>query len=161
MRWSKEEEETLKQLYPHTPNREIAQRLKRSQHSIEMKAKRLKLTKQSNPPPPTPQYLNQFTTLTREEATKRDKIELLRYSWSLIDLYKKELTNPKLTETQRHKIMSSMGNMINIINSIMRYTPDEVFMEKPDLKQQFIEIVSRDQPIRSRRIRLKHRKKPR
>ena len=161
MRWSEEEVETLKELYPHTPNREIAQHLHRSQHSIEMKAKRLKLTKQSNPPPPTPQYINQFTLLTRKETKKLDKIDLLGYSWTLAKMYANELENTELTHTQRHKVMNGLGNIISIINGIMRYTPDEIFLEQPDLKQQFIEIVSRDQPVKSRRTRLQHRKKPR
>lgn len=157
MRWSDEEVETLRKLYPTTPNRELAERLRRSQYSVEMKAKSLRLRKEPSPPPtkePPSRHENEFTVITREEATKRDKVELLRYSWSLTDMYRRELENPGLDDARRQKIMKSMANMINVTNSIMRNTPDEVFEEEPDLDQRFRLVVSRDSPIRSRRVRL-------
>lgn len=159
MRWSDEEVETLKKLYPTTPNREIAERLRRSQHSVEMKAKRLHLQKApSPPPPPEPSRVNEFVVITREEATKRDKVELLRYSWSLTDMYKRELENPGLDDARRQKIMNSMANMINVTNSIMRNTPDEIFEEKPDLNQKLRHVISRETPVKSRRIRLRRKR---
>jgi len=159
MRWKKEETKQLKELYPDTPNKEIAIRLNRSQYSIEMKAKNLGLKKQPKPPPPeTPQTPNTFKLIDRDEVTKRDKVELLRYSWSLAELYTQELENPELSDAQRHKIMNGMGNMINIINSIMRYTPDEVFMEQPDLYQEFLKISHKGTKVRSRRYRHQQRR---
>jgi len=151
MRWSPGEIETLKALYPSTPNRQIARRLQRSQYSVEMKAKNLKLTKQPSPPPaPTP-AIQPFNLIDRDEVTKRDKTELLRYSWTLIETYKKELENQKLSDSQRNKILNGMGNMINIVNSIMRYTPEEIFMEQPNLYQQFLNIITSDKKVHPRR----------
>jgi len=145
----------LKELYPDTPNREIAERLRRSQHSVEMKAKSLRLRKApSPPPPPEPRYVNEFALITREEAVKRDKVELLRYSWSLTDMYKRELENPGLDDGSRQKIMNSMANMINVTNTIMRYTPEEVFQEEPDLDQRLRRVISREAPVKGRRVRL-------
>lgn len=159
MRWKKEEIKQLKELYPNTPNKEIAIHLSRSKYSIEMKAKNLGLKKQSSPPPPDiPQISNTFKLIKRDEVTKRDKVELLRYSWSLTELYMQELENPELSEAQRHKIMNGMANMINIINSIMRYTPEEVFMEQPDLYQEFLKISNKGTKIRSRRYRHQQRR---
>lgn len=160
MRWSDEEVEVLKRLYPSTPNREIAGRLHRSQYSVEMKAKSLRLKKAPSPPPPAEprRHVNEFAMVTREEATKRDKVELLRYSWSLTDMYKRELENPGLDDGSRQKIMNSMANMINVTNSIMRNTPDEVFEEKPDLDQRFRRVISRETPVKSRRVRLRRKR---
>ena len=158
MQWRPEEIEALKTLYPSTPNREIAQRLNRSQYSVEMKAKNLKLAKQPNPPPiPTSTLPHPFNLINRDEVTKRDKVELLRYSWTLIELYMKELENQKLSDNQRHKILNGLGNVINIINSIMRYTPEEIFMEQPDLYQQFLNIINSEKTVQPR----KHIQKPR
>jgi len=110
MRWSDEEVEVLKKLYPGTPNRELAERLRRSQYSVEMKAKRLRLQKEPSPPPGKEprRYVNEFAVITREEATKRDKVELLRYCWSLTDMFKRELDNPGLDDARRQKIMNSI-----------------------------------------------------
>ena len=159
MKWSPEEIEKLKTLYPQTPNREIAQRLNRSQYSVEMKAKNLKLAKQPNPPASTPTPRQPFNLIDREEITKRDKVELLRYSWTLIEHYVKELENQKLSDGQRHKILNNMGNMINIINSIMRYTPEEIFMEQPNLYQQFIKIAKSENPVKTRKYKFNDRRK--
>ena len=159
MRWKKEEIKQLKEIYPNTPNKEIARRLNRIKYSIEMKAKNLGLKKQPKPPPPeTPQLPNTFHLIDRDQVTKRDKVELLFNDTAPTEIYTQELENPKLTDTQRHKIMNGLGNMINIINSIMRYTPDEIFMEQPDLYQEFLKITTQDKPIRSRRIRLRKKR---
>jgi len=160
MRWSDEEVEVLKKLYPGTPNRIVAERLRRSQYSVEMKAKRLRLQKEPSPPPGKEprRYVNEFAVITREEATKRDKVELLRYCWSLTDMFKRELDNPGLDDARRQKIMNSMANMINITNSIMRNTPDEIFEEKPDLHQKFRHVISRESPVRGRRVRLRRKR---
>lgn len=160
MRWRDEEVETLKKLYPSTPNRELAERLHRSQYSVEMKAKRLQLQKEPSPPPTKEphRYVNEFAVITREEAAKRDKVELLRYCWSLTDMFKRELDNPSLDDAQRQKIMNSMANMINVTNSIMRNTPDEIFEEKPDLNQKFRHIISRESTVKGRRVRLSRRR---
>lgn len=155
MKWSDEEAETLINLYPGTPNSEIAKRLGRSLYSVEMKAKRLQLQKDASPPPTgeSRHHVNEFTVITREEATRRDKVELLRYCWSLTDMFRRELDNPSLDDAKRQKIMNSMANMINVTNSIMRYTPDEVFEEKPDLSKRLRHVISRDTSFRSRRVR--------
>ena len=155
MRWSQDEVDILENLYPSTPNDEIARRLGRSRYSVEMKAKRLGFEKEQ--PSPAPEEEDSpappsFELISREEALKRDKVELLRYSWSLTDLIKDEINNPKLDDAQRHKIMNSMANMINITSTIMRYTPEEVFQEQPDLDKRFIEIVTENDSIRSRRF---------
>lgn len=153
MRWSKNEVEVLKNLYPNTPNEQIARQLGRSLYSVEMKAKRLGLLKKSSPSPIelcTPEYI-MFKLISRKDALNRDKVDLLRYSWSLTDLLEKELSNPNLDDAQRHKIMNSMANMINITSTIMRYTPEEVFQEKPDLNDRLVKIIRTNSPIQPRK----------
>ena len=120
---------------------------------MEMKAKRLGLEKT---PSPAPEALYQpdhamFALISREEALGRDKVDLLRYCWSLTDLFKLELSNPNLDDAQRHKIMNSMANMINVTSTILRYTPDEVFQEKPDLNERLVRIISNENSVKPRR----------
>jgi hypothetical protein len=153
MRWSDNEVEVLKNLYPTTPNEQIARQLGRSLYSVEMKAKRLGLLKNSSPSPLElciPENII-FKLISRKDALKRDKVDLLRYSWSLTDLLEKELSNPNLDDAQRHKIMNSMANMINITSTIMRYTPEEVFQEKPDLNDRLVKIIRKNSPIQPRK----------
>lgn len=52
-------------------------------------------------------YVNEFALITREEAVKRDKVELLRCSWSLTDMYKRELENPGLERVQGPNLRNS------------------------------------------------------
>jgi hypothetical protein len=156
MRWSQDEVDILENLYPSTPNDEIARRLGRSRYSVEMKAKRLGFEKEQ--PSPAPEEEGSpappsFELISREEALKRDKVELLRYSWSLTDLIKEEMNNPNLSDAQRHKIINSMSNMINITCTIMRHTPEEVFQEQPDLNERFLKVSYYDSPIKPRKFR--------
>ncbi|MBD3207802.1 hypothetical protein GF319_15840 [Candidatus Bathyarchaeota archaeon] len=155
MKWSLDEVDILKNLYPTTSNADIARHLGRSLHSVEMKAKSLNLKKKPSPAPEKifePDF-SLFTLISREEAVRRDKIDLLRYCWSLTDLYNKELNNPNLEDAQRHKIMNSMANMINVTSTILRYTPEEVFQEKPDLNERLVKIIRADSPIQPRKYR--------
>ena len=144
MRWTEEEEHKLAELYPETPAHIIASLLNRSISSIHTKAQRLGIRKKDNQQinPTIKPYTNTYQTITREEVMRRDKVELLRVSWSLLDMEKRELNNPNLSEAQRRKQMASLNNVINTINNINKTTPEEFYDEKPDLAESF-SIVQR------------------
>jgi hypothetical protein len=92
--------------------------------------------------------------MTREEALKLDKIDLLRVNWSLFEMYRRELNNPSLSKTERHKLMNAMSNLTSIINSVMKGS-EEQLGEEDDLKARFTSLNLREsRGIGSRRVRM-------
>jgi hypothetical protein len=158
VRWTEEDEGLLMELYPVTDNRTLSERLGRSVVSIECKASRMGLRKETKEEGEREegeehQFSNPLVMISREETLDLDKIELLRLIWSLALMYKNELANPTLAKAERHKLMNALSNHTAIVNNIMKGAEDELSEEEEDLEAKFIE-VSKDKPalIRTRRV---------
>jgi len=161
--WTEEEESLLRENYPNVSIRALSEMLGRSIPSVEGKARRLGLRK-----PDARQgeggsrdgYKNQFEMMTREDALKLDKIDLLRVNWSLFEMYRRELNNPGLSKAQRHRLMNALSNHTSIINSVMKGS-EEQLGDEDDLKARFISLNLGDgrRTYGARRIRLKRQSK--
>ena len=155
-RWSEEEEHLLTKLYPGTDNKSLSKRLGRSVTSVECKASRMGLRKETTKeaakgePPPSS---NPLVMISREQTLELDKIELLRLIWSLALMYRKELANPGLAKAERHKLMNALSNHTSIVNNILKGAEDELKEGEEDLEAQFIEIT-RETParVKARRV---------
>jgi len=96
-RWSEEEESLLREQYPGTDNKTLSKKLSRSVASVECKASRMGLKKETTKEAakgeeqPSP---NPLIMISREQTLELDKIELLRLIWSLALMYRRELANP-------------------------------------------------------------------
>ncbi len=96
-RWSEEEESLLREQYPGTDNKTLSKKLSRSVASVECKASRMGLKKETTKESakgeeqPSP---NPLIMISREQTLELDKIELLRLIWSLALMYRRELANP-------------------------------------------------------------------
>ena len=162
-RWTEEEEHLLTELYPGTDNKTLSKRLGRTVTSIECKASRMGLKKETTKEAtkreehPTP---NPLVMITREKALSLDKIELLRLIWSLALMYRRELANPGLTKAERHKLMNALSNHTSIVNNILKGAEDELSEGEEDLEAQFIEIT-RETParVKARRVIVDLRRK--
>ena len=158
-RWTTEDESLLEDLYPTTDYATLSRKLTRSISAIENKASRMGLRKtevnEEGEEPSSDRFSNPFELASREEALKRDKIDLLRINWSLSSMYQRELRNPDLTKAERHRLMNALSNHTSIINSVMRGVEEELG-EEESLEDKFIEISSRDGHsfIRARRVRI-------
>ena len=158
-RWTTEDESLLDDLYPTTDNPTLSKMLTRSVSAIENKASRMGLRKtevnEEGEKPSSDRFSNPFELASREEALKRDKIDLLRINWSLSSMYQRELRNPDLTKAERHRLMNALSNHTSIINSVMRGVEEELG-EEESLEDRFVEISSRDGPrfITARRVRI-------
>lgn len=157
-RWTQDEELLLEETYPTTDNPTLSKMLTRSVSAIENKASRMGLRKtevNEEEEPSSDRFSNPFELASREEALKRDKIDLLRINWSLSSMYQRELRNPDLTKAERHRLMNALSNHTSIINSVMRGVEEELG-EEESLEDKFIEISSRDGHsfIRARRVRI-------
>jgi hypothetical protein len=156
--WTDEEESLLREKYPSLSAGALSEMLGRSVSSVEGKAKRLGLrkadTEQVEIDPPH-NYPNQFEMMTRDDALKLDKIDLLRINWSLFEMYRRELNNPNLTKTERHRLMNALSNHTSIINSVMKGSEDQLG-EEDDLKAQFVRLKLGDggKEVRLRRVRI-------
>jgi len=135
--WTPEDEEFLRQLYPITPNKTLATRLGRTPLSISMKATHLGLTRKDAEKPAS--FTNSFEPLTREETLKLDKIDLLGVNWSLLEMFRRELTNPELKTRDRIRLMHTMSSHTATISAVMRGSEDQLGSED-DLKAQFIRL---------------------
>jgi hypothetical protein len=151
--WTPEEEEVLRQKYPTTKNKVLSKELNRTVPSITMKAVRLKLVKQIDEDP-IDDYENSFEVMTRDDAMKLDKFDLLRVNWSLLEMYRRELSNPRLGRKDRIKLMNALSNHTATINAIMKGSEDQLG-EEEDLKAQFLSLQSeeKEREIIPRRIR--------
>ena len=157
--WSGEEESLLSENYTTLSIRALSDMLGRSIPSVEGKARRLGLRK-----PDARQgeggsrdgYKNRFEMMTREDALKLDKIDLLRVNWSLFEMYRRELNNPSLSKAQRHRLMNALSNHTSIINSVMKGS-EEQLGDEDDLKARFISLNLGDgrRTYGARRIRMK------
>ncbi len=164
-RWTEEEEHLLTELYPGTDNKSLSKRLGRSVTSVECKASRMGLTKETTKdgereegePPPSS---NPLVMISRKKTLELDKIELLRLIWSLALMYRKELANPGLTKAERHKLMNALSNHTSIVNNILKGAEDELSEGEEDLEAQFIEIT-RETParVKARRVIVDLRRK--
>jgi len=162
-RWSEEEEHLLTKLYPGTDNKSLSKRLGRSVTSVECKASRMGLRKETTKeaakgePPPSS---NPLVMISREQTLELDKIELLRLIWSLALMYRKELANPGLAKAERHKLMNALSNHTSIVNNILKGAEDELKEGEEDLEAQFIEIT-RETParVKARRVIVDLRRK--
>lgn len=156
-RWTEEEEDLLRDLYPTADNLTLSERLGRNISSIENKASRMGLRKEKKEAEAEEgggeDFENRFELISREEAIKLDKVDLLRINWSLVLMYQSELNNPNLTKGERHKLMNALSNHTAIINNIMKSAEEEL-REEDDLEEKFIEIVSGDEAARGRARRL-------
>ena len=158
-RWTAQDEGLLEELYPTTDKPTLSKILDRSVSAIENKASRMELRKiegnEEGEEPPSDRFSNPFQLTSREEALKRDKIDLLRINWSLSSMYQTELRNPDLTKAERHRLMNALSNHTSIINSVMRGVEEELG-EEESLEDRFVEISSRNGPrfITARRVRI-------
>jgi len=156
--WTDEEETLLRESYPGASIRELSETLGRSIPSVEGKVRRLGLAKpkaREGGGDAREGYRNPFELMTREEALRLDKIDLLRVNWSLFEMYRRELNNPGLTKAERHKLMNALSNHISIINSVMKGSEDQLGGED-DLRSMFVKLNFEDgdgRPV-ARRIRL-------
>jgi hypothetical protein len=156
--WSGEEESLLRENYPSMSAKALSDMLERSVSSIEGKAKRLGLSKlndrQGDGDAPDG-YLNPFEMMTRDDALKLDKIDLLRINWSLFEMYRRELNNPSLTKAERHRLMNALSNHTSTINSVMRGSEDQLG-DEDDLKTRFIKLNLGDgqSELKARRVRI-------
>jgi len=162
-RWTEEEEHLLTELYPGTDNKTLSKRLGRSVTSVECKASRMGLTKETTKEATKgeiPPSSNPLVMISREQTLELDKIELLRLIWSLALMYKKELANPSLTKAERHKLMNALSNHTSIVNNILKGAEDELKEGEEDLEAQFIEIT-RETParVKARRVIVDLRRK--
>jgi len=155
-RWTEEEEHLLTELYPGTDNKTLSKKLGRSVTSVECKASRMGLTKETTKeatkgePPPSP---NPLIMISREQTLELDKIELLRLIWSLALMYRRELANPGLTKAERHKLMNALSNHTSIVNNILKGAEDELSEGEEDLEAQFVEIAGETPTrLRARRV---------
>jgi hypothetical protein len=162
-RWTEEEERLLTKLYPGTDNKSLSKRLGRTVTSVECKASRMGLRKETTKeaakgePPPSS---NPLVMISREQTLELDKIELLRLIWSLALMYRKELANPGLAKAERHKLMNALSNHTSIVNNILKGAEDELKEGEEDLEAQFIEIT-RETParVKARRVIVDLRRK--
>lgn len=158
-RWTTQDESLLEDLYPTTDKPTLSKILDRSVSAIENKASRMELRKiegsEEGEEPSSDRFSNPFELASREEALKRDKIDLLRINWSLSSMYQRELRNPDLTKAERHRLMNALSNHTSIINSVMRGVEEELG-EEESLEDKFIEISNRDgvRFIKTRRVRI-------
>ncbi len=158
-RWTAQDESLLEELYPTTDKPTLSKILDRSVSAIENKASRMELRKiegsEEGEEPSSDRFSNPFELASREEALKRDKIDLLRINWSLSSMYQRELRNPDLTKAERHRLMNALSNHTSIINSVMRGVEEELG-EEESLEDKFIEISNRDgvRFIKTRRVRI-------
>jgi len=155
-RWTEEEERLLTELYPGTDNKSLSKRLGRSVTSVECKASRMSLRKETTEEAvkgePLPSS-NPLVMISREQTLELDKIELLRLIWSLALMYRKELANPSLTKAERHKLMNALSNHTSIVNNILKGAEDELKEGEEDLEAQFIEIAGETPTrLRARRV---------
>ena len=163
-RWTTEDESLLDDLYPTTDNPTLSKMLTRSVSAIENKASRMGLRKtevnEEGEKPSSDRFSNPFELASREEALKRDKIDLLRINWSLSSMYQRELRNPDLTKAERHKLMNALSNHTSIVNNILKGAEDELKEGEEDLEAQFIEIT-RETParVKARRVIVDLRRK--
>jgi len=158
--WSGEEEEELRRLYPVTDRGELSVLFGRSVASIDNKASRMGLRKREvtgklceGLEPET--YVNSFVLLSRREALRLDRIDLLRINWSLAEMYQRELCNPGLGERDRHRLMMALSNHTSIINNIMGEAEEDVREEELEesLESRFLEILTPDpESARPRRV---------
>ncbi len=140
--WTDEEESLLREKYLSVPVKTLAEALGRSVPSIDNKIRRLGLIKSNDSSislPTRSSLQNSFEMMTREDAQKLDKIDLLRVNWSLFQMYERELDNPKLSKTQRHKLMGAMCSLTSVINSIMKGS-EEQLGDEDDLKARFTRL---------------------
>lgn len=153
--WTSEEEEILRQQYPATTTEKLAIRLGRSPESISMKATRLGLKK--NPPEKPSGFKNTFEQMSREETKRLDKIDLLSVNWSLLEMYRKELSNPDLRPRDRIRLMHAMSSHTATICGVMRGTEDQLG-SGIDLREQLLSLeYDEEEKITPRRIRYKGR----
>jgi len=135
--WTPEDEKILRQQYPTTSNKNLATWLGRTPLAISMKATNLGLTKIDAEKSDI--FTNSFEPLTREETLKLDKIDLLGVNWSLLEMFRRELTNPELRTRDRIRLMHTMSSHTATISAVMRGSEDQLGAED-DLKAQFIRL---------------------
>lgn len=71
-------------------------------------------------------------------------------------MYERELSNPGLTKSKRHKLMNALSNHTTIINSVMKGAEEELREEEEDLEAKFVRISMGEglPSIRARRVRI-------
>ncbi len=153
MTWTPGEEDILKKLYPITPNDKIANQIGRTKLAIRMKATNLGLRKKGEK---SSGFKNSFEPMTREETLKLDKIDLLGVNWSLLEMFRRELSNPELKTKDRIRIMHIMSSHIATISATMRGSEEQLGTED-DLKAQLVRLEYDEGKTTPRRIRFGRR----
>jgi len=152
--WTPEDEALLKRLYSTTPTKVIAAQLGRTQVALRNRAMELGITKSTEKPSG---FVNHFEPLTREETMKRDKIDLLVFNWSLLEMYQRELANPELRTRDRIRLIHAMSSHTATISTVMKGSEDQLGAED-DLKTQFLRLeFDKADKITPRRIRFGRR----
>ena len=156
--WTGEEESLLRENYHSESSMGVSDMLGRSVASIEGKARRMGLSKPGalRDTGKTPDgYPNPFELMTRDDALKLDKIDILRINWSLFEMYRRELDNPSLTKAERHRLMNSLSSHTSIINGVMKGSEDQLG-DEDDLKARFLSLSLGDgsPEVRARRVRI-------
>ena len=146
--WTPEDEDILKQLYPKTPTREVAARLGRTPLAIRSRAMELGIAKNTEKPSG---FVNSFQPLTREETMKRDKIDLLVFNWSLLEMYQRELANPELRTRDRIRLIHAMSSHTVTISAVMRGSEDQLGADD-DIEAQFKTLEFEEDNVTPRRI---------
>ena len=145
--WSQEDEDLLRDLYPRIPTRILAKQMNRSIPAIIAKASRMGIQKEIQDDMEFPDdFENPFELISREEAQKLDKIDVLRVNWSIFQMYQRELNNPSLTKSDRHKLMISLSNHTAVINSIMKGSEEELGDDKEDIRSLYQSLNLNAQP---------------
>jgi hypothetical protein len=138
--WEPEDEVFLREHYSTTSNRKLAKEMGRTVNSIQIKANRLGLAKEIDDE--DDDFENNLEEMTRDEAKKLDKIDLLALSWSLLKMFRRELSNPRLDAKSRVKLMVAVSNHTATINNIMRGSEDELGAEE-DLEASLAKLEDR------------------
>ncbi len=151
--WTAEEEDLLMKTFADTPNRELAEQLQRSVSSITNKATRMGLVKEGPEeedvgPPEIPIEL-----MSREDAMKLDKIDLLRINWGILEVLKREIASPDLKPRERIRLVGCMSTITTNINSIMKGSEDQ--LGRTENLKAVMKTIWEKRTIGGRRIRRK------
>ncbi len=65
-----------------------------------------------------------------------DRIDLLRYNWSLLEMYHRELERPGLSQGAKHRLMNALGQLTGTIANVMKGREDELG-DEDDLRNKF------------------------
>jgi hypothetical protein len=138
--WEPEDKAFLREHYPTTPNKKLANEMGRTVNSIQIKANRLGLVKEIDEN--DGDFENMLEVISSEEVKKLTKIDLLATSWGLLKMLSRELSNPHLDIKERIKLMDILSSHTVSINNIMRGSEEELGDEE-DLEKALTKLEDR------------------